>query len=965
LSRISPAYRGDTSRLASLPVRAATFRALTALILFLGTASPGAAQDAAATLPLDPAIRTGTLPNGLTWFIRENRLPVNRAMLRLVVKAGSVDEADDQRGLAHVLEHMAFNGTAHFKPGELVTYLESIGARFGPHVNASTSFDETIYMLDVPVDREGVLRRGFEALGDFAGGIALEGDEIDRERGVVLEEWRGRLGAGTRMQEPQIAALFGESRYAVRLPIGTPEILKSFPHQRLRDFYRDHYRPERMAVVVVGDIRAAEVEALIRENFGSLQRREGPARPVFDIPGHKDTRYVSVSDPEQTASSVSVLMKRPFEPLETVGAYRRSLLKSLANQMLNARFGEIARAPDAPFLAAGAGTDTLGRTVEASSVSARVQDGRIPQGLTGIAQEIARVRQHGFGAAELDRAKRQMLAGFERAYAERDKSESATLTAELIRHYLSSEAAPGIERELALVRQFLPSFTTQEVTAVAATMFGEESRVVIATAPEKPGVAKITETALQTALRTGSTATVTAWRDEMESRELMPKKPTAGSVRARREIPEIGVTILTLSNGAEVWLKPTDFRNDQISFTAYAPGGTSLVPEADYENASLAASLVGVAGVGGFTPVELSKLLAGRIANAGTSIGTYSQSLSGSASPKDLETALQLAYLRFTSPNRDPSAFDLMKRQLETALANQEQSPAFAYNERLGAINTMNHYTSRTPTVDDLKRLDPERMMQIYQQRFANAADFTFFFVGAFTLDQITPVLNTYVASLPSTGKATSKRGAYNIRFPAKVVRETVARGREPRSETTITFFANTKLEELEVHRLQAATRVLQAKLRDILREKMGGTYGVSVGYSSTSPEPGYGTVTVRFGSSPENVEPLTKAMMAEVERLRRDGPSAADVSSVKEAEKNDIQTSLLQNGYWLNSLQTLHQLGRDPRGILRRIERADSLSVDNVHAAFRTYFPADRHTIVTLMPEVTAAAPAAAAPAK
>ncbi len=935
-------------------------RTIAAFALLLVVAASAAAQDLSATLPLDPVIRTGTLPNGLTYFIRPNARPANRAMLRLVVKAGSVDEADDQRGLAHVLEHMAFNGTAHFKPGDLISYLESIGARFGPHVNAQTGFDETIYMLEVPTDRAGVLRRGFEALGDFAGGLSLDGQEIDRERGVVLEEWRGRLGAGTRMQEPQIAALFGASRYRDRLPIGTPEILKSFPHQRLRDFYRDHYRPERMGVIVVGDVQLAEVEGLIREHFSGLQRRQGGDRAGFPIPTHEDTRYVSLSDPEQTASSVSMLIKRPFEMLQTVGSYRRMLMRSLAYDMLNDRLAEIARQADAPFLAASVGNDTLGRTVEAASAAARVADGRIQQGLSGLALEIARVRQHGFGPAEFERAKADMIAGFERQYNERDKVESPGLTAELVRHFLNGEAAPGIERELALVRGFLPAMTAADVAALARELFGEANRVVIATAPQKPGLAAVTEASLRDALRAGTTASVTPWRDEMAARELMPKKPAAGSVRSRREIPEIGVTVLTLSNGVDVWLKPTDFRNDQISFTSYARGGTSLASPEDYQNATLSSSLVGLAGVGGLSPIEMSKLLAGKTASAAASIGTYSQSVSGSSSPKDLETALQLAHLRFTAPNRDPAAFELMKRQLETALANQGQNPAFAYSERLNAINSMSHYTSRTPTVDDLKRLDPERMMQFYQQRFANAANFTFFFVGAFKVDEIAPLLAAYLGSLPSTGAADSKRGDLRMQFPASVVREAVMKGREPRSQTSITFFANTGLEELEDHRLQAAAGILQARLRDILREQLGGTYSVGASYSSSSPEPGYGTVSVRFGSAPENVETLTKAVMTEIARLRTEGPSAADVNAVKEAEKNEIQTSLRQNGYWLNSLQAMYALGRDARKILQRIERADSLSQDNIHAVYRTYFPADRHTIVTLMPE----APAASAPA-
>ena len=931
--------------------RALVARALAASLLLLALAPAVEAQNRNAPLPLAPSIRTGTLPNGLTYFIRPNRIPEKRAFLRLVVRAGSVDEADDQRGLAHVLEHMAFNGSARFKPGELIAYFESTGTRFGAHVNAQTGFDETIYMLEVPTDRAGVLQRALDAFGDFAGGITLDPKEIDKERGVVLEEWRGRLGAGTRMQEPQFRAFFGTSKYANRLPIGTPESIKSFPYQRLRDFYRDNYRPDRMAVIVAGDVQTADVETMLRSSFASLQRRNGGRRADVPVPPHQETRYVSLSDPEQTASSVSIMIKRPFDALESAAAYRRSLLRSLALSMINDRLAEIARQPGAPFLAAAAGVSHLGRNLEAASFDARVQDGRVAQGLTGISQEIQRIRRFGFGAAELERGKRAMLAGFERAYNERDKADSRTLVEELVRHYLNKEAAPGIERELELVKEILPQVTTQEAADLARDLFGDANRVVLAIAPQKAGLAPVTQASLREAITTGMNASVTPWRDEMAVRELMPTKPKPGTVQGRREIPEIGVTVLTLSNGVEVWLKPTDFRNDQIIFRGYAPGGLAVAGCDNYFNATLASSLVSLGGVGGLSPTDLNKLLAGKIAAASSSVSTYSQTVAGSSSPRDLETALQLAYLRVTAPNRDPATFDLMKRQLETALANQEASPAYAYSQRRNAINTVNHCTSRELTLDSLKELNPDRMLEFYQQRFANAADFTWFVVGAFKVDEVAPLFAAYIGALPSTGKATSKRGDLKIQFPTSVVREVVNRGQEPRSQTTVTFFADTKIDEMEDHRLGAAVRVLQGRLRDILREQLGGTYSVGAGYSSTSPEPGYGIVQVEFGSSPENVETLTGAVMKEVDRLRRDGPSTGDVAAVKEAEKNDIQTSLRDNGYWLNALQAAHQLGRDPRRIAQRVERADSLSVENVGAAFKKYFPADRYTVVTLSP--------------
>jgi zinc protease len=922
-------------------------------VLLMVSAVAAPAQDSSAPLPLDPAITSGTLPNGLKYFIRQNGRPEKRAMLRLAIEAGSMDEDEDQRGLAHMLEHMAFNGSTHFKPGELVSYLESIGARFGPHVNAYTSFDETVYMLDVPTDRPGTLTRGFEALSDFAGGIALDTAEIDRERGVVIEEWRGRLGAGTRMQEPQLKALFGDSRYVNRLPIGTPEVLKSFPPDRIRQFYRDHYRPGRMAVVVVGDIDPTEIERLITQHFSSLQAG-GKPRTVYPIPDHTDTRYVSVSDVEAQGSSVSISHKGPLVPLRTTADYRRSLVRSLLHQMLNDRFAEIARQPDAPFLRAGSDVDTLGQTVETTSVSARVNDGAAPRGLRALGEEIARVRQHGFGEAELDRAKRSTIASYERAYNERRTSESGGYASELLRYYLSDEAAPGIEAELALARQFLPTITAQEIGALGRELFADRGRVVIATSPQKAGLVAVTEATMREALTAGMAATVTAWRDEIGGRELLAKKPEPGTVTARREIPEIGVTVLTLSNGVEVWLKPTDFRNDQVVFASYARGGLSLVTPDDYVNASLATSLVGTAGVGGFTPIDLGKLLAGRIAGASPYVSSYSQGVNGSSTPKDLETALQLAYLNFTAPNANPEAFELMKRRLEASLANQAQSPGAVYGERVRRINTVDHYSARALRLEDLPRLDPAKMLSFYQQVFANAANFTFFFVGTFTVDAVVPLVEQYLGSLPSKRSPDGTKGDMRLEFPRSVVRETVTKGQEPRSQTVITFFADTQLEELETHRLQAATEVLEKRLREILREELGGTYSVGVSYSNTSPQPGYGVTSVQFGSAPENVQRLTAAVMAEIDRLRREGPSAEDVQAVKEGEKNDLQTAVRQNGYWLSSLQAMHLLGRDPKRILLRGERTDSLTQENVHAALRKYFPNDRHTEVTLMPETS-----------
>ncbi|MCA1584906.1 MAG: insulinase family protein, partial [Acidobacteria bacterium] len=477
-----------------------------------GRQEPSTALASSQPLPVDPAVHTGRLSNGLRYYIRQNGRPDNRVSMRLAVDAGSIQEEADQRGLAHFLEHMAFNGTEHFKPGELVQFLESIGARFGPHVNASTSFDETIYMLEVPTDREGELDRGVLALRDFAGGIALVAEEIDKERGVVIEEWRGRLGAGSRISEKQLPVIFQGSRYPERLPIGTPEILKSFPRQRIADFYARWYRPDRMGVVMVGDIEPATAQGLVEKHFGSLEAATGEVPEVDrDVPPHTDTLYSVATDPEAQSWSVTVASKRPVEMERTVGDYRRTLVEQLVLQILNLRLREIARRPDAPFLGADAGAGSIGRSLDLFELSANVAEGGLERGLEALTAEARRVQQFGFGAPELERAKAALLASYERAYKERDTTESHAYADEYVRAFLQQEPIPGIEFEHRIASTFLPGVSLDEVNAAGKRMVRADSRVVLAVAPERKDVRAPTVEALRAAVSRAESAEVTAW----------------------------------------------------------------------------------------------------------------------------------------------------------------------------------------------------------------------------------------------------------------------------------------------------------------------------------------------------------------------------------------------------------------------------------------------------------------------
>ncbi|MEY4634425.1 MAG: hypothetical protein RJA55_223, partial [Acidobacteriota bacterium] len=555
-------------------------------------------------LPVDPAVRSGRLPNGIRYFIRRNSRPANRVSMRLAVNVGSLQEEPDQRGLAHFLEHMAFNGTENFKPGELVSFLESIGARFGPHVNASTSFDETIYMLDIPTDRPGYVDRGMLVLHDFAAGLSLLPAEVEKERGVVLEEWRGRLGAGSRLTDKQLPLIFQGSRYAERLPIGLPEVLQKAPRERLVAFYQQWYRPDNMAVVVVGDLPVAESEALIQKRFGVIPAAKGAASSVdAGVPAHKETLISMATDPEAQGWTVSMAFKSKVEVDNTVRGYRKQLVEQLVSQMLNLRLAEISRRPNAPFLGAQAGGSNIGRTLELFEIEAAVPEGQLTEGLGALMLEAKRMQQFGFSDEELNRARAGLLAGYERAFKERGTAENPGLANEYVRHFLEQEPIPGIEFEYRVASTYLPTVTAAEASALARGLITDENRVVLGVAPEKKETPPPSPDMLRAAITRAAAAPVEPWADATSGRALVEEAPPAGTVASRREVAEIGATVLTLSNGVEVWLKPTDFKNDQVVFTAYAPGGVSLASPADFKSASLATAMVGIGGMGGLSPV--------------------------------------------------------------------------------------------------------------------------------------------------------------------------------------------------------------------------------------------------------------------------------------------------------------------------------------------------------------------------
>jgi zinc protease len=911
------------------------------------------ALDLKAEIPFDSAVKTGSLPNGLTFYIRQNTRPAGRVLLRLAVKAGSLDEADDQQGLAHFLEHMAFNGSEHFKPGEFISYFESVGARLGPHVNAYTGFEETVYMLDLPADKPEIVARGLSALVDIAGGLTIDSGQVEKERGVVIEEWRGGLGAASRIRDRQVPVLYFQSRYAERLPIGKPDVLRNAPAQRLRAFYDTFYRPDRMALALVGDADPLALERSLRTTFGPLGARStSPPPPRNDkVPLHDQTLVSVVADPEASGSSVSIMRKRPAEPQSRVGDYRRSLLQRLAERIMNERFEDLVRRPDAKVLGLGVGNRRLSPGVTAFSLSAGVPDGRLEDGVATLVVEANRLRQHGVGPAELDRAKRWMSAFYSRALKERDKTESASYAREYVSHFLEGEPSPGIMYEYEMGRQFVPGMSTGEVSALLKQLLGDTSRVVLALSPQKPGIRVPEETDVRASIASAETVAAPPWTDAVSTRALMERIPEPAAVVERRERADLGVTIVRFANGVEAWLKPTDFKNDEIVFTMYAPGGLSLAAPADYAEASLATTYVSLSGAGGLKAFELQKLLSGQLASVAPFMSMQMQGINGSAVPAQLETALQLLHQRFAAPGDDPDALVLLKRQLDAALANRAQNPMLVFTEKVGEVNTSGHYASRPLTRERVASLDRARMLAFYKARFSNAADFTVFMAGAFQPDQAIPLLARYVGTLPSTGRRMSQARDVGLVFPSEIQRAQVVLGREPRSQAVMSFSADPPPDPAEQVRVGAATDVLEITLRDILREELGQTYNVSADLVQRLPLRGAGHVSVGFGADPANLDAMIARVLQEVARLQKEGPSSDLTNRAKEGARRNHETATRQNGYWTSGLQTAHLLGRDPAEMLERPKRISEVTTDVLRDVFRRYYPLERYTVVTLVP--------------
>jgi zinc protease len=916
-------------------------------------AKPAAVAKADETVPLDPGVKVGKLPNGFTYYIRRNVEPKNRVTIYLANKAGSILENENQRGLAHLMEHMAFNGTKNFPKNELVNYLQKTGVRFGADLNAYTSFDETVYQLPIPSDDPEIVKNGLQIMRDWAQDVTLDPIEIDKERGVVLEEKRLGKGAQQRMQEKYLPVLFNNSRYSNRLPIGTEEVLKNATPQTIKDFYKDWYRPNLQALIVVGDIDVNQMEQQIKAKFSDLKNPAIPKpRTKYNIELTGKNQFVAVTDKEFPVTVAQILIKHKEQPLLTKTDLKNSVIRSLYNQIMGARFSELSKQANPPFLQAGNNISGFLAGLDATTTFMAAKPGEFEKGLKATFTEVERVKRFGFTSTELERAKASFLTSQESAYKEKDKTASDNFVQEYVQLFLKGTVSPGIEYEYNFYKGILPSITVADVNALAKQYITANNRDVIIMAPEKdkdnlPSEAKVNEW-INSVMADQS---ITPYVDQVSDQPLLAKKPVAGKVTAEKKIAEIGVTELTLSNGVKVVLKPTDFKNDEITFYGFSPGGTSLYSDADYQSAANAAAVIARSGVGEFNSIQLPKYLNGKRAFVSPMITERSEGISASTTPKDLETALQLTHLYFTAPRKDAEIFKGIISQQKGNLANRDSDPNSVFADTVSAV-VGNYNMRRTgPSLEKLNQINLDRAFEIYKERFADASDFTFTFVGSFDVATIKPLLEQYLGSLPSTNRV-EKAVDLGIKVPAGAFTKTVLKGQEPKATVRLLFSGDYTYNQGNNNQLDALAEVLNIKLIERLREDEGGVYGVNADASySKFPNNRY-SLSISFGCAPENVEKLIASTLDEINKIKTNGAVAVDIQKFIAEETRTTETQLKSNQFWLGNIVGSYQNGEDPKEVLTYVDSLKLITSESLKAASITYLSGKNLIKFILLPE-------------
>jgi len=909
-------------------------------------------------LPVDSQVRYGKLDNGLTYYIRHNAYPEKRADFYIAQKVGSMQEDDNQSGLAHFLEHMAFNGSKNY-PGKktMLNYLESIGVKFGANVNAYTSFDETVYNLDnVPVIRDAIIDSCLLVLHDWSGFIALKDEQIDEERLVIKEEWRTRSGAQYRIWDKQLPVIFEGSKYANRMPIGKMEIVENFPYQVLRDYYHKWYRPDLQGIVIVGDINVDEVEAKIKQMWSDIPKPVNPAERVYyPVPDNAEPIVSVITDSEAVRTQVTLYIKHdvvPAEVKQTQNGLIISLVKNIASRMLSDRLEEITQKADAPFAASYAydGGFFVSKSKDAWTTIALSKEGKIDETLACLVRENERIKRFGFTDAEVERAKSTLLEQYENMYNNRNKELNNRYVQEYVTSFTDDEGIPGIEYEYDFVKKFSPFLSAQIVNEVAKQLISDKNIVITVTGPEKEGLVYPTTDELLNVFKTVEAENITPYEEAVSNEPLVSQLPKAGSIVKTETDDILGTTIWTLSNGMKVVIKKTDYKDDEILMSSHAYGGTSIIADDDINNANMASMVPSVGGIGNFSSTDLKKVLAGKSASVNNNISTYTQGLSGSSNKKDLETLLQLTYLYFTAPRKDEGAYSNIMDLIKNQLKNLTSEPSFVMNiNRTKAIYGDNP-RMKVMMLEDAEKLNYDRIIEIYKEIYANPGSFVFNFVGTVDEAALKPLVEQYLASLPSGNKdakykdidSNYRKGKFDNIFEQEM--------KTPKTSAFEMYSGILNYDLKNQITLTALKQILDIVYLRTVREEAGGTYGVKVGSWISRIPAGQTAVQMSFDTDPERVAAITPIISREINKIAENGPEDADFLKVKEYLIKKFQEDEKLNSYWVGILGSKYFYGNDNHS--NYLSTLNALTKDDIKTLTKQLISQGNHIEVIMNPK-------------
>ena len=936
--------------------RMMTFMVL--VLLMAGTASVKAQQMP--PIPVDKDVRMGKLDNGLTYYIRHNAWPEQRAEFFIAQRVGSIQENDQQRGLAHFLEHMCFNGTEHFKGNDIVKWCESIGVKFGRDLNAYTSIDQTVYNIsNVPTTREGIIDSCLLILHDWADGLLLEPEEIQKERGVIHEEWRLRTSPTMRMYERDLPLLYPNSKYGYRLPIGLMEIIDNFEPQVLRDYYEKWYRPDNQAIIVVGDFNVDQVEQKIKDLFSPIKMPENPAPIVAeDVPDNTEPIFVVDKDKEMQYSVVMMMFKSDPIPDEIKGNLQYLIidyLKDAAMGMLNDRLAELAQKADCPYLqgSAGYGQYILSKTKDAFSLTAVPKEGHTEAALKAVLTEARRAAQFGFTATEYQRYKQNFTSQLDKQYSNKDKRYNNQFCREYVQHYLNNEPIPSLDDYYQMMKQMVPMLPLEAVNELMKDLVSENdtNMVVLNMNQEKDGATYPTEASLKQAVAEARALKLEAYVDNVKNEPLISVLPKAGKIVKEVAGKQFGYKELTLSNGATVILKQTDLKKDQVILASEGFGGSSLYGENDYANIKMFDDAIEASGLGNFSHTELEKALAGKIASCSMMLGTQRANITGSSTPNDVETMLQLVYLYFTKINKDQESYDNMMKTQELMLKNKQLQPEAVFSDSLSLTLSCHDKRFAPLNIDDLKKVNYDRVLQMAKEQTANAAAFTFTIIGNYDEAKIRPLIEQYLASLPGDAKKVIKSKDVESMFKGEVVNNFKRKMETPKAIAVMTWMSDKMEYSLQnIIRASMTSQILTMIYTEKIREEASAAYSVSAQAALSRDD--FRTIAqllVYCPMKPEKGDVATKIMLDEVNGLAKH-VDAEKLSKVKEYMLKNVDDQAKTNNYWIRQIGRLRDYGVDTHTDYKTTVEAQT--PETIASYMQEFLKAGNRAEVIMMPE-------------